>query len=882
MAPRIPHVATLTLLGGAVALAAVAATVLPEALRHREGVRNPEGRDEGWLGHRGAEEEEGHAMEAMEWWYGTRAFPHAEIPKSAYYEAWRAAKSLGSEAGTREVGWQAIGPDNVGGRALALAIDPENPNVLWCGTASGGLWKSTTGGAGAAAWTLIDTGFPTLSVSSILIQPSNPAIMYIGTGEMGRYGRGQVGTPGARDAYGLGVLKSTDHGVTWRETGLTWTLDQSRVVFAITMDGQNPYTLWAATSEGLYKTMDGGANWTLSHASLMAMDVVVDPRDGNRVWVSHGQLNGTPDPGIYRSTDGGVNWTMLGGGLPTTNFGRTPLSIWTPAGSGPATLFAGVSDANTRQVVGLYKSTDDGTSWTRVSSTNWASSQAWYDNAIAVKPGDVSTILCAGLEVYRSTTGGGGLSKISRWDLGYYGVVPAGGPEGPSNYVHADAHAVVWSLTNPQTVYVACDGGVFKSTNNGTAWAGLNGGLQTTQYYAGLAVSSSPDLRVLGGLQDNGSVLYTGSPSWSKVFGGDGGYCGIAANDPDLLYEEYVYLDIYRSFDAGDNWSEIYVSNSTEANFIAPFVVSDAAPQFIYAGTRSVLKSTNGGNSFAYADGNSNWNGTPMAVIGVSVTSPDTLLAATGSSAAGAIFEMRRSTNAGASWTVVSAGLPNLFCTDITFHPTNGREVWCCFSGFGAPHVWKSTNAGLTWSDRTGNLPNIPAQSIAIDPDLPGWIYVGTDLGVFRTTNDGAVWADFNNGMPLAMITDLVRVPGTRLLRAATFGNGVYERDLPISTTGVAQAPAAEEQFIQAYPNPLTSTTHLRFRMEAPGRVEFKIVDASGRVVSGPRQEEHAAGEVDLAWDGRDDRGQSVPAGVYYARIEAATRSWTSRLVVTR
>ncbi|MFN8548534.1 MAG: hypothetical protein U0527_11395 [Candidatus Eisenbacteria bacterium] len=119
MAPRIPHVATLTLLGGAVALAAVAATVLPEALRHREGVRNPEGRDEGWLGHRGAEEEEGHAMEAMEWWYGTRAFPHAEIPKSAYYEAWRAAKSLGSEAGTREVGWQAIGPDNVGGRARA-------------------------------------------------------------------------------------------------------------------------------------------------------------------------------------------------------------------------------------------------------------------------------------------------------------------------------------------------------------------------------------------------------------------------------------------------------------------------------------------------------------------------------------------------------------------------------------------------------------------------------------------------------------------------------------------------------------------------------------------------------------------------------------------
>ena len=291
--------------------------------------------------------EEGHAYEAFEWWYGSRAFPDELIPKSAFYDAYKYSKeNLVPTEKDRAGGpaWTSIGPDNVGGRVLSLAIDPTDPNVIWAGSASGGLWKSTVGGDGAAAWTRIETGYPSLAVSAIVIDPVDPGMMYIGTGEISRYGRAQVGTPGARSSYGMGVLKSVDGGVTWQETGLTWTFDQTRAVIALKIDPHDHLTLWAATSEGLYKTIDGGANWTLAHSTLMAMDVVIDPYDSPRVYVSHGQLNTTPDPGIYRTTDGGASWTLLAGGLPATNFGRTPLAIYS-ASSTQRIVYAGVSDA---------------------------------------------------------------------------------------------------------------------------------------------------------------------------------------------------------------------------------------------------------------------------------------------------------------------------------------------------------------------------------------------------------------------------------------------------------------------------------------------------------------------------------------------------------
>jgi photosystem II stability/assembly factor-like uncharacterized protein len=839
---------------------------------------------------RGKDLEEGKAWDYFEYWYGIRAYPDELIPKAAYFAAWQKAKTEILPAITDKSGaWVSLGPDNIGGRVLSLAIDPSNPQVVWAGSASGGLWKSVTGGDGAAAWSRVETGFPSLAVSALVLDPSNPQVMYLGTGEISRYQRPLVGTSGARASYGIGIIKSIDGGATWQETGLTWTFDQHRAVLSIRIDPLNHQVLWAATSEGLYKTTDGGTNWTLAHATLMAMDVVIDPADTQRIFVAHGQLNSTSNPGIYRSTDGGASWVQLGGGLPTSNFGRCPLAI-RPATPGPSVVYAGVSNASTSAAVGLFRSTNGGDTWTNIAAVNWAGGQAWYDNAIGVSPHDPNLVLCGGLDWYRSTQGGTGLGQVSYWYNGDMGLIPAGGPEGPPDYVHADQHAIAFHPTNPQVVYVGSDGGIFKSTDGGQTWAGKNGGLVTTQFYAGFAGGYATSGLAVGGLQDNGTIKYFDSPSWWKIFGGDGGWCALDPRNEDVIYEEYVYLNMYKSSDGGNFWDEIHPYVSGEANFIAPFVISESQPDILYAGTRGVQRSNNGGLTWQYPDGNSNWNGTPMAIIGVSFTSPDTLLAATGSGATGAVVQVKRSVNGGAAWTDVTAGLPNRYPTDFAFCRDDSRRVWMTFSGFGTGHVFYSSDAGLTWTDRSGNLPDIPTQCVVVDPRHPDWAYVGTDLGVFMTTDGGASWLDFNAGMPTAQVLDLIINPSAGKIRAATFGNGVYQIELRDVASGVEDGLAgggrgdngggALLRAVTASPNPFRGAIALRLELARAGAVNVEVFDAQGRRVRGVASGLRSAGASSLSWDGRDDTGTRVAAGTYFVRVAAETEERSVRVVL--
>jgi photosystem II stability/assembly factor-like uncharacterized protein len=846
---------------------------------------------------RGEKLEEGKAWDYFEYWYGIRAYPQELIPQAAYFSAWQKAKTeIRPAVSDKARSWASIGPDNIGGRVLSMAIDPSDPQVIWAGSASGGLWKSTTGGEGADAWSRVETGFPSLSVSAIVLDPSNPQVMYLGTGELGRYQQPKIGTPGARASYGIGIIKSLDGGLSWQETGLTWTFDQRRAVLSLRFDPLNHLALWAATSEGLYKTVDGGDNWTLAHAVLMAMDVVIDPDDPQRIYVAHGQLNSSPNPGIYRSTNGGTSWVKLSGGLPTTDFGRCPLAI-TRTVSGPSIVYAGVSDAITRATVGLFRSTDGGDTWANIAPVNWAGSQAWYDNVVGVSHLDPNLVLCGGLDWYRSTQAGTGLARVTYWHHGDMGVIPPGGEEGSADYVHADQHAVAFHPTDSQIIYVGSDGGIFKSSDGGQTWSGKNGGFVTTQFYAGFAGGYASSGLAVGGLQDNGTIKYTGSRSWSKIFGGDGGWCAIDPRDEAVIYEEYVYLNMYKSIDGGDSWQEIHPKVTNEANFIAPYVVSESRPDILYAGTRGVKRSIDGGQTWQYPDGNSNWNGTPMAIIGVSFTSPDTLLAATGSGTTSAVVQVKRSTTGGTSWTDVTAGLPDRYPTDFAFCRQDSRQVWLTFSGYGASHVFRSNDAGLTWTDRSGNLPDIPVQCVVVDPRHSDWAYVGTDLGVFMTTDGGAVWLDFNQGMPTALVLDLIVHPAAGRMRAATFGNGVYEVDLPEAASSVEGGEAGGSSGgpgaggadrgqlpvlsgLAASPNPFRTTTALRLDLSREASVTTEIFDGQGRrirVLAGGR---YPAGVSNLSWDGRGDGGARLAAGTYFVRAAVGTAERTVRVVL--
>lgn len=730
-----------------------------------------------------------HAWEMFENWYTQRALPYEMIPSGAFLRGYRQVAALKRFRETESLPgvspWRSMGPTNIGGRVLAIAVNPSATNIVWVGSASGGLWKSTSGGTGFDAWSYVSTGYPTLSVSTIAIDAAHPAVMYIGTGEISLYHRPLVGTPGARASYGMGILKSTDAGLTWNQTSLTWQFSAITAVEKIIINPLNTNTIYAATSEGVYKTTDAGGSWAVSNPVLMAMDVVMNPTDTSLIYSAHGNLNSSPNPGIYISQDAGATWDLWNGGLPTSNFGRTALAI---SVSNPSIIVAGITNSNPSNpsAIGLYKSTDLGTTWTKVDSTNYVGSQGWYNNAVAVNPRNPDTIYASGFDIYRATDGRNLLNISSGW-------------------VHPDHHAITFDPTNPSIVYFGCDGGIYKTTDGGDTYIDCNNGFITTQFYNGFATTPLDTVTALGGLQDNGVVKYYGYPAWLSVDGGDGGWCAIDPTNTNIMYDEYVNLALKKSTNAGGFFFSItngLPTGASEANFIAPFVISPSDPSILYAGNKNVYRTTNGGTSWYAPDGGTSLNGTPVATIGVSWTDPDIVIAGTGTGAlgSGSLFQVFASTSGGHSWTNVTGSLPDRYPTDISFDPANNSVAYITYSGYGTPHVFKTTNKGQGWTDISSNLPDIPHQCIVVDPEDPAGLYVGTDLGVFLTSDGGAHWTDFSEGMPPAMILDLVVSSGNGALWAATFGNGIYQRPLSRSPQLALLVPNGGELWASRQP----------------------------------------------------------------------------------
>ncbi len=843
------------------------------------------------------EEEEGHADEAFEWWYSQRALPDQMINREGLTRAVQLTQQkilrMQKKSGVVEEPWQSIGPNNIGGRVLSLAIDPDSNNILWAGSASGGLWKSKTGGAGETGWEFVNTGFYLLSVSTIAINQTNANEMYIGTGEISGYNLGLLGTPSARTTYGLGVVKSTDRGTTWSATGLTWQFNQNRSVQKIVINPKNSKTIYAATSEGTYRSYDAGVTFIRILDTLMAMDLAVNPNDTTIIYVACGQRNTSPNSGLYRSTNGGNSFTRLTNGLPSANFGRTSLAIY-PAN--PSIVYASIANAVTHNVEGLYQSTDNGNSWSTMSSSspNYVNGQGWYDNVVAVHPTNSTLVYAAGLDVYKSTSSGASLIQKSYWFKGNFGVISAGGIEGAADYIHADHHAIVFDPRNASRMFFGTDGGVFESTDGGETFIGRNGGLVTTQFYNGFDNAGNDSLIALGGLQDNGTVKYEGARAWNKVYGGDGGWCAIDPTNKNVLYEEYVYLAISKSTDGGSSWSAIFSSNADSSNFIAPFVITQSNPNILYAGAKKIFKSINGGTSWSETNGGKVLNGSNVSCLAASFTSADTIIAGTGQRTA-ALFELFYSTNGGVTWTKSLSSLPNRYPTDISFDPTKSAIAYATFSGYGIAHVFRSTDAGATWNNISSDLPDVPTQSVCIDPLNPTDIYIGTDLGVYRTTNSGTSWLPWFDGMPYAMVLDVSISKTNRVLRAATFGNGVYQRKLgPARITNVRLADVnvpLDFSLSQNYPNPFNPSTMITYEIplnpplqggnDATAsrgiHVTLKVYDEIGKEVAVLVDEQKNAGKYSVQWN-----ASRTASGTYFVKMSAGNFSTTKKILLLK
>lgn len=819
-------------------------------------------------GHRKAKNKFGKpsgAMESLQFMSEIRAYPDKDIPADKFYKAFEYSQAnlANTFDNTNAQQWTSIGPNNIGGRSISLAVHPDDTSIVYIGSASGGLWKSTSGGIGANAWTLVNTGFPSLAVSSIAIDSINHNVMYIGTGE--NYGyqysvNNGVNLRLTRGMYGIGILKTTNAGVTWTKS-LDWSYSNQRGVWNVSINAKNPNIVYSATSEGIYKSYNAGASWTNVLNYQMAMDLLINPTDTNILYASIGNLsNNMPNAnvGIYKTTNSGLTWSKLAGGLPATWSGKATLQMYR---GNPNFIYANIANDITTYV-GYYRSTDAGVSWTLGSTSVPSNNQGWYNQGHLVKANDPNAILVGCLDVHKSINGGTSFTIKSSWSAWNTGAVPPGQPEGPSNFVHADVHYYVDNPKDPNKIYIAADGGLYRSDNFGETFYSCNGGYVTSQFYATLGNSFTDSIFCFGGLQDNRAAFYQGTTAWYKTFVGDGFCSQVNSQNAQICYTEYTYGALYKSVNGGVTINPLSVPNSgSEASycFNTPFIVCPANPNTLYIAGTDFYKSVNAGSSFGASL--KNFGGGKALSMATSWLSVDTIYVGTTPQGA-TVAAVWRSLNGGTTWTNITAALPNRYPTRIVTNPYKASEVYVTFGGFGSGHVYKSSDAGNTWINITSNLPDVPTQSVFSDPLFPNNIYVGNDLGVYASTNGGTTWGEYRNGMPYAIVFDLTYVPVSRKMRALTHGAGIWEIKLAsVPTSVLIEGNETPKEFVlkQNFPNPFNPVTRIDFSVAKQSNIKLNVYDISGKLIKTLVDKTHSAGNYYVNFD-----AYSLSSGIYF------------------
>lgn len=676
--------------------------------------------------------------------------------------------------------WQPRGPVNVGGRVTDLIGDPADSNKFYVGAASGGVWKTTDGGV---TFTPIFDGQGSLSIGALAIDPRDSNVLYVGTGEANP-GGGSVTYPGD------GVWKTTDGGVTWQHLGLDSTVSIGRIV----VDPRSPDTVFvAATGElfsrnvdrGVYRSQDGGRTWTkVLFVSDIAggIDLAIDPVDPRRVFAATWErirtpaerIYGGPGSGLWRSTDGGTTWTRLAGGLPATTAepGRIGVAL---APSSPSTVYAVYYRKADSALDGLFRSTDGGTTWIRQSVTNLTAiigAQGFWSGRIFVHPTNPSEVWVDGVGLARSTNGGASFGSISG--------------------LHADHHAQWFFPANPAVILKGTDGGLYRSTNGGTSWTHFNN-LPISQFYTVEAHPAEP-LKLYGGMQDNGvkRTLTGALNDWSNVTGGDGFEVHVDPRSTQVIYSESQFGALSRSTDGGTSFSSATSGITGRRGWKTPLAIDPASTgtgltSTIYLGSSQLFRSTNSAGSWTAISGdltNGNQGVGPVVfgtitTVAVAPSNRNTIYIGTDD---GNVWVTQ---NAGATYTRLDAALPDLWVTQVAVDPGDDAIAYATFSGFRVDqplaHVFRTTDHGATWSDISSDLPDAPVNEIAIDPRVSSTLYVGTDVGVFVTSDLGGTWAPLGTGLPDGVVvTDMTILAGPpATLLAATYGRSIYSIELP-------------------------------------------------------------------------------------------------------
>ncbi|HEX3090923.1 MAG TPA: hypothetical protein VHQ23_19875 [Ilumatobacteraceae bacterium] len=697
-----------------------------------------------------------------------------------------------------QIRYRCIGPTR-GGRVVAIAADPKRQSVFYFGAVAGGVWKSDDAGQ---YWENVTDGFLTSgSIGALAVAPSDGNVIYAGTGES---------TIRIDVTHGDGVYKSTDAGTTWRHIGLP----ESRHIGEIRVHPDNPDIVYVAAlghsakdnpERGLYRSKDGGENWELVlHVSdrAGAVDVSLDPNNPRIVFATIWQArrtfwsidSGGPDSGLWRSRDGGDTWEDISRrpGMPDGTLGKIGVSV-SPARSGR--VFAMV-EAEFRKR-GLYRSDDFGETWEKVSSKPDLGWRPWYYQHVIAHPTNADEVFVMNMKAWRSVDGGKTFEEF--------------------HTPHGDNHALWIDPTNPDRMIGCDDGGAWVSFNAGASWSTIYNQL-TAQFYH-VATDDQYPYIVYGSQQDNSSIAVPsrnnlGAINWADCFSpgtAESGYVAPKPGEPNIVYVGAIgsspgggeslqrYDHTTKQVQLVNVWPEAYHDgNTAEVRFqwTYPIVFSPHDSNVLYAAGNKVFRTTNEGHSWetispdlTYADPDTMGVSGPLTMDTAGAEMYATIFSLMVSAHQKGVLMtgsddglVHVSTNDGGDWTAVTPpDLPKFSqVTMIAESPHTAGTVYMTAArhktGDYAPYVFKSADLGTTWTRIDGGLPQGEfCRVIREDPNRQGLLYVGTELGIHVSFDDGASWQPLQSNLPVTPIYDFV-VKDTDLV-VATHGRSFWILD---------------------------------------------------------------------------------------------------------
>ncbi len=694
-----------------------------------------------------------------EWFNEPRVYPTGEFPRVdmvlAEYEQFalrKAQDNAGNASGkTASANWVNLTSPNapVGqlsgmGRINCMAFQPGNTNILYIGAACGGVWKSMDAGQ---TWNVLNTDqLPSLSITSIVIDPSNPNNIYLATGD--NYTGFVITGVLKQGHYSAGIFKSTDAGLTWNVVGMPSIQSQQFIPQQLIMDPVTPNVMLLAANTGIWRSIDGGVNWTLRQANFF-YSIEFNPQNHNVAYATDGL-------GLWRSNNNGVTWTYKGGGYPNSSqAGRVTLAV-TPADTnyiylwGPPSVFK--------------RSVNGGTSFVTMGSPDAiAQPYGYVDRAIGVSRTNALEVFVGGMTSAKSINGGTSWAASSVWNNA---AVP--------NYVHPDVKRLVYEPGGTK-IYMLNDAGISVSANGGTTWVDISNGLQIAEIYKIASHPVSPDT-ILFGAQDNGTNRRSGpTGSLLQLDAGDGFQPVYHPTNPRTMYVIAQLGAVKKSIDGGAN----FVSASPgQMLWNPPLKMNPLNPNTMYAGcVGGFKKSYAAGLQGSYVNLSA---GTLDQIRSMGITKADTNRIYTAN-----MSDIITSTNGGTTWSLITAGVPtNLAAISyIDVSTSDPNRVYVCLSGYSAGNkVFMSTDGGTTWSNYSGlSLPNVPVNCITYVEGSNDAVYIGTDFGVFFRDAAAADWTSFNTGLPNVVVNHLQVFYPTMKLRAGTYGRGIWETDMVLS-----------------------------------------------------------------------------------------------------